>query len=457
MVKFSCFFRRAMALCLILCLLPVYGLAFNGDDSPVTRSDFVFRLHVNPDGFPNDGKAHYQDWADFLSKISLQGRVDSQNAFRFNNRVYMDAALCLNGEAKIPFDYDSYSTYRYVSSPALDGSFMHFHMDNFFQFMFKGYYFMGLPTQLIGLLMYPEAAFQLYDRYSALLGEAFAGEGSRAVDYDTLYALCQELSQIVQDDPEERVYYWFSCLLFDLGLSDQLLDRLGYVEDWLDELDPECEGLAITAEDGEEHWVLGETEILTRTESGLRFCLPDGEGYEYGVEIVREGEALTAVLSLLLEGENYLSLRIEVEGMPEANATEAELNAVFTLTGDTLYEAVEPIALKVNYARDAQELPYHHTLAVDWLHPETGLPAIGFTYEADSESVSADGFEEKVYILRQDFFTLNDSSLAEYKERFLPTLALGALPFVLELPSGAISDLYTFLYETGILAFLGIE
>ena len=450
-------FRRMLALCLVLCPLPACGLAFNGDESPVTRSDFDFRLHVNPDAFPNDGKAHYQDWADLLRKISVKGRVDSQHAFQFENRVYMDAGLYLNDELKIPFDYDSYVTYRYMSSPALDGSFVHFHMDNFFQFMFKGYYFMGLPTQLIGLLMYPEAAEELFGRYASLIAPVVEGEGSRTVEYDTLYELCQELNLIVQEDYDERTYYWFSCLLFDLGLSDMLLERLGYLEDWLDYLDPDGMGLTITEEDGVENWVLGETEIFTRTEDGFNFWMPDYEGYEYGVTMNRDGEQVTASIGMMMDGADYLTLTIEADGVPAEDAMEAEMAVTFAVTGDALYEAVEPVTLTLSYARDAEVLPYNKTLTVNWVHPETGKPAIGFTYEAASEAVDASVFEEKIYILRQDFFTLNESFLAEYKERFLPTLALGAMPFVMEVPSGVISDLYTFMYETGILAFLGIE
>ena len=40
---------------------------------------------------------------------------------------------------------------------------------------------------------------------------------------------------------------------------------------------------------------------------------------------------------------------------------------------------------------------------------------------------------------------------------YLPTLALSAVPILVETPAGVISDIMGFLYETGFLAFLGIE
>ena len=64
---------------------------------------------------------------------------------------------------------------------------------------------------------------------------------------------------------------------------------------------------------------------------------------------------------------------------------------------------------------------------------------------------------DKTYDNQDDFFHLNESFIEEYKQRFLPTLALAALPIVVEMPAGIISDVVPFLYETGLLAFMGIE
>ena len=64
---------------------------------------------------------------------------------------------------------------------------------------------------------------------------------------------------------------------------------------------------------------------------------------------------------------------------------------------------------------------------------------------------------ERTYDNQNDFFHLNESFMSEYKELYVPSLAAALLPLALELPAGVISDVAGFLYQTGILAFLGIE
>ena len=60
------FLKRLTALILCLCLMPAWVLADENHDMPVTRSVLETGFHLYPDAFPNDGAAHYQDWADFF-------------------------------------------------------------------------------------------------------------------------------------------------------------------------------------------------------------------------------------------------------------------------------------------------------------------------------------------------------------------------------------------------------
>ena len=175
-------FRKLCALILSLCLLaavlsPALAEETAGDE--VTRSDFSLSLLMHADGFPNDGAAHYADWEAFLSKLSLEGVIDVQRFLTNVSRVYFDGGLCLNGKMTLPFVYDGYHSYRYVRADALRGDSIHFQMHNFFEFMLKGYYFMGLPTQLIALPLYPEASYYLGTSYYQPIAEAVAGEGDR--------------------------------------------------------------------------------------------------------------------------------------------------------------------------------------------------------------------------------------------------------------------------------------
>ena len=449
--------HRIAAVCLCLCMLPAFALAFNGDESPVTRSDFTMELDLYADGFPNDGAAHYDQWQAFLDKLSLRGTVDTQNAWMPLNRVYFDGGLYLNDKLTVPFEYDSYITFRYLRSPALGGASVHFQMNNFLQFMLKGYYYMGLPTQYIALPIYPQAFVQLYQQYEEPLTKYLAGEGSRMIDYNTLYELCQELNLIVQEDLNYRTYYLFTCLLFDLGLSDMLLEKLAYTEDWLDWLDPDSEGMTITVEDGTETWVLGETTVFEKNDEGFTVYLPDYDGYEYRFTCQDVDGVLSAQAQVLQEEEEYLGVVMELSGLPEEGETEAEGRLDVSFSGSGYYYHLTDASFAFRYARTAEKLPYQTSLEIDWLHPETGLPAMGFKYQADCEEQPYTVLKERPYDNQDDFFNLNESFMAEYKERFLPTAALAAAPIMLEMPAGVMSDVIAFMDATGFLSFLGFE
>ena len=97
------------------------------------------------------------------------------------------------------------------------------------------------------------------------------------------------------------------------------------------------------------------------------------------------------------------------------------------------------------------------TMAFDWVHPETDKPAFGLHYQADVEELPRETLRDRPYDNQDDFFQLNESLMAEYKERFLPRLVMAAIPIALEMPMGVISDAVAWLDETGFLAFFGLE
>ena len=64
-------------------------------------------------------------------------------------------------------------------------------------------------------------------------------------------------------------------MLIDLGMADQVYDGLSYLEDCLDWLDPEQEGMTITAQGDTDRYEVGGHVLFTRTrgENGLSFQL----------------------------------------------------------------------------------------------------------------------------------------------------------------------------------------
>ena len=449
-----------LALCLCIALLPVHALAFS-DGTPVTRSDFTLSFHLNADGFPDDGLAHYKDWESFLNKISLRGLMDSQSYPAPIDRVYFDGGLYLNDKLTIPFEYDAYGHFRYVRSAALGGASVHFQMFNFLQFMLKPYYYMTMPTQYIGLLLYPEAAIEMWQKYAGPMAETFAGTGERAVSYDDLYALCEQLNAIVLEDDYEKAYYFFTSLLIDQGMDWTALEKLACWENLLDYLDPEMQGMTIASADGAETWTVGQTAVFEKTvseeENVWKVCLPDPDGYEFRVELIQRETEYTAQLLILLDGEEYLNVSAGIDGLPAEGELAACGNAWADITGSVLYEEIAPMRFQYDYSRTADQEPYDLNLTVDLIHNETEKPCFGFDYRANVQEMPDTVLMERPYDDQEDFFHLNESFIEEYKERFLPTLVLAAAPFVLEVPAGVVSDAVAYMEETGILAFLGIE
>lgn len=448
--------RIATAL-LCLCLLPAAAVA----QGPVTESRFTLQVGLHADGFP-ESTPRLRDWEAFLGKLSIRGYVNTMDFLQPYSRVYMNAGVYLNGKERLPFVYDGYHSYRYLISPAFKNDSIHFQMHNFFEFMLKPYYYMGLPTQYIALFLYPEAAYYVGESYYTPIAEALAGEGSRTVSYERLYELCETLDMLVNEDPHyERVGMFMTCLLAETYTVESTLSFLGALEDYLDFLDPNQEGMRITVEGNRETYVLGETTLLEKTQAGdalsLALNLPGPDGYllhlQYDWSPTAQGALLSGKLTVALEEDEVLSLSLEGNGLPCEGAAQGEGRLTLAVSGSSLEASPAPQTLALRWSiPQSQEKTVD--LSLDWLHPGTGRPALSLAYTAGMRQVEESVFVEGSYP-QQDFFSLNEGFLEEYKELYAPTLTLALVPFVLEMPAGVLDDIVEFASETGILDSLG--
>ena len=505
------FINRLCALTLALCLCALPTLASAADtylpDGDVTHTDFTLSLALHADGFPQS-KAHLDDWETFLGKLSLAGAMDSLAMFTPDSRVYLNAALRLNGKDRLPFVYDGYHSYRYLTSPALNDEVLYFQMHNFLEFMLKPYFYMELPTQYLALLMYPEAAYWLGDSYytpvkellsearDTALGDATApvttvandGEGSLTiiggadgptqiylatpdddaaegdillytVPYQDLYELCETLDLIVNDDVElGRAYFFFTCLLTEIYASDMVLDMLGDLESELDSLDPDEKGMTVMETPVSTICSIGDTVVFMKTVKDsvttYAFTLPTPDGYvltfNYSWAPQDEGAALSAALAVTLDGVEAVALTAEGEGLPREGELGGQGSLTLAASGFTIGEDVPPAIFDFSWSRDAAQKPYTLDLTVDWIHPETLKPALTLAFNGTLSTVDKSVFVEKSYP-QNDFFNLNETFLEEYKARLLPSMLLKLTPFVLEMPSGVIDDIYRFTADTDIL------
>ncbi|MCL1854295.1 MAG: hypothetical protein FWF86_01060 [Clostridia bacterium] len=462
------FFPRILSMLICLCLLPLAAQTESSTyiplDSQAIHSEINLRLGLRADGFPGDVTG-MKAWEEFLQKLSLKGALDTIDFGKPINRIYFNGGLYVNDVVRIPFIYDGYHSYRYLVSPAFRNESIHFQMHNFFQFMYKLYYYTDLPTQHIALLLYPEAAYYVWDSYYGSLHDALDSKETRTVSIESLRALCQQMNRYVTDDTYyDRVSFFFTCLLTDMSAAESVLVFLSSLEDYLDDLDPRMEGMTVSVEEGRMAFVLGgrtlyEEECGEDGSFAFTLALPGKEEQEltcvYRWEPSAGGALLLAELAVIQDGESLLSILVNIEGLPWNGDTQGTGRASLAIGGTGLEESFPPLDFVFQWKKDHAELPHCFNLDVDWLHPVTGKPALFLHYDAAVTETDHGVFVEKAYP-QEDFFSLNEGSMAEYQERYLPTLALSLTPVVLEMPTAVLGDIIEFAVYTGLWESMGI-
>lgn len=467
-------FTSLITLLLCFALLPGCALAY-GDvpvfKVPVTRADMTITFDVHADAFPDDGAADYKGWETFLNKLAVKGKLDLQQPLTDDVRAWFDGGLYVKDSMTIPFQVDVYMKYRYLISRALRDESMYFQMDNFFEFMMKPRYYLELPTNLIALFLYPEASLTMRDRYYTPIAELCWGEGDRTVAYDDLYDLCLKWEDLYMNDADDtyKLYYFVTLLLYDLGINYDVYDQLGMMTDYLDLMDPEGKGLIITSKDGRETYTLGDTVVFVREIGEARnftLTLPNAEGSMLTLISEEhlgswEGDDLQLTLAITRQPEeggdpvNYLTLVLDMDDVPLREHYETNGTIRFTAEGEALSE---PFAadLRLICFRNDLDLPNFNRWTLSYMHPQTGKPCFTAQAEMWQTEESYAVLQEHAYP-QEDIFHLNDEYLQRVKSRYIPSVAVCALPLLAEMPAGVINDIIRFAGETNLLATLGLE
>ena len=283
------------------------------------------------------------------------------------------------------------------------------------------------------------------------------------IPYEKLYETCETLDLIVNDDTDlSRAYFFFTSLLTDIYASDMTLDTLGTLENVLDTLDPDQNGMTVTETDNSMTCLIGETEVFTRKAidggNAFTFTCPTPDGYTVSFDFNWQptqplGATLAAKLSVMMGDEQAILLTADGTGLPREGELTGKGNLTFTASGYVFTQTVPPIQFQFDWVRDSKTLPYTLDLTLDWMHPATAKAALTLNFHGLLSKVDKTVFVEGKYP-QNDFFNLNESFLNAYKERLMPTLALTAAPFLLETPAGVIDDLYRFMKDTDILVSL---
>lgn len=468
-------FHRLASILLILCLLPASALAY-GDvpvfKVPVVHAETTITFSLFADAFPNDGKADYAGWEKFLQKVAVKGILQTQQPFTDNVRAWFDGGLYVKDRLTVPFTFDVYMKERFLASRALKDESLYFQMDNFLEFMMKPRYYMEMPSNLISLFLYPEAAFDIWSRYYPPLAELCAGKGSRTIAHEDLLALCRSWEDMHAKDGENayRLQNFVTSLFYDLGASYEVYDKLGNLSGYLELMDPEHKGLVITSKKGTETYTLGDTTVFTRQLGEARnftLTLPDENGSVLTLisdEVIGDwrGDDWQLTLSITHPAEeeggqpiNYLTMVLDMDDVPLRDHYENKGTIRFTAEGEMLAEPIRADLQLVLYRTDI-DYPNLSRWSLSYLHPETNKVCFTGTIELLQQEKPYTVLQERAYPY-EDFFHLNDEYIQRIKAQYLPSLAISFLPVITEMPAGVVNDIIRFSQESGILLFLGVE
>ena len=250
-------------------------------------------------------------------------------------------------------------------------------------------------------------------------------------------------------------------LLAELYLSDAVVESLSQTELMLHMLDPEMQGMTVTETTNSIVCTIGDTIVFQKTEdetvteisAGLPITESSEISFLWRVENTGDTAELSASLSVTEGKEVLLSLWAEGEGLPVEGSLGGEGYVTVGITGSELMEETAALTFAFLWSRTADALPYTLDLAVDWLHPETDLPAISLYFSAALKQSDESALPEIKYEWK-DFFSLNSVSLEDYKERWGLSLGAYLLPVVLEMNIGLIDDVMNFMLDTDIFISL---
>lgn len=430
------------------------------------HADYQLTFSLNADNIPFDKTFHYADWQKLLQKLSLSGSVTSYQ-FPFPQGYYKHKGwLNLNGKHAISLNMQSIGTHRYLTSNALGGDSLFFQMDNFFEFMTKPTYF-GINAQIPALFLYPEATLYLAQLYEDQFAPYFAGEGSRSISYEQLHEMALGLNAIsLNEEDFNQPYRFLTSLLSGLYLHHEVNERIGMLDTYLDFLDPEKKGLTVDVEGDKEVWSIGGRTVYASEKDGdffsFKLTLPDENGntltvfWNYAPDIEGNAQLEASVITDNGEAET-ISLRLLVSGLPLGDFTSAAGTVQLSLGGKYLRDSAGEYHFRYSINRSAAALPYHTDVSLELMHPETALPAFTVNLSADvSEMPAADFKAPKIREGLSDFFRLNETVISQYVELYGATAVTALVPFMLEIPSGVLNDLYYFIDKHGILPALGI-
>ena len=284
-----------------------------------------------------------------------------------------------------------------------------------------------------------------------------ASEGTRAIPYEALLSLAEELAELSENDAAFSTY--LSALGEATGLGESLTAVFWSLPDWIGEEFPD--GLVITEDERGERWQAAGTEDPEYAYTPYERT-PDGGWRIYGlgllggdtVSLERKSEGDGFSLELCAgDGSGTLHAVLTADAVSLQRLRHASL----TLSGDALAGRIFPCVSSKHIASEpmaeGDERIYTLTSNGSRLTLADGSGNNLLVIHNKAISYTPDRWPAYLDIEIQgvNFFSLNDSSLEELVHTLLIPAVKAAVPVIAAAPAESVAALMNWAEQTGLL------
>lgn len=445
--------------CTIILILSTYNIsAFASTEKSI---DYSVNFSIDEKGFPSDTK-NIKDWKIVFDKLKLVGNADIKNLFyKEDELIITNNNLLLNDKLLLNFNTNGNQQYFWLTSNSIPPFKPFINMFNFYEFMLKGYFFMGLPTNSIAIIAYPYGAYRAFRPFYNLAYETFYTEKSKTISYEEISEFANKLSSLL--DEEHISMQFIRTFFIENGFNDSLYYDLMCFPDYISSTF-ESQDMEIWVENNKTTYTIADITVFEsiKTDEGYSFIMDlpanmSGFTTKMNFDYFKENNAyaLKTDLDISIDDLSFFNIAFEGNGLPGKGVFAGEGDFNVSIGGD-LYGETNELKFGHSWTLDESESKKSLNLSLDYIHPQTNLPCINTNFVCNIKPFEGT-FPKGEKLNGDDFFSLNDESLAKYLSILKPYAKRLVAPLLLEFPKGVINDIWDYMENNGILATLGLN
>ncbi len=459
MLKKSLGVRILSFACTIILVLSTFNI--NAFASTEKSIDYSIKFALNENGFPENTK-NIKDWKITFDKLKLVGNADIKNLFyKEDELIISDNNIMLNDKLLLNFNTNGNQQYLWLKSKSIPPFKPFLNMFNFYEFMLKGYFFMGLPTNSLAIVGYPYGAYRAFRPFYNLMYDSFYTDESKTFSYEELSEFATKIGSLLD---EEHVSMQFIRTFFiENGFNDSLYYDLMSFPEYISSTF-EGQSMEVLVDGGTKTYTIGDITIFksVKTNEAYSFALylpANMSGYTTKINFnyTKENNAynLNTNLDISMEDLSFVNISFDANGLPGDGVNNGKGDINFSVGGD-LYGETKETKFNHNWTLIEKDKQKNINLNLGYIHPETDKACVDTNLVFNIKPFEGT-FPKGDVLNGEDFFSLNDESLASYISMLKPYAKRLIAPLLIELPKGVINDIWDYMDSNGILATLGVK